>query len=334
MKAAIWTKYGPPEVLQVQEVDKPVPKPNEILIKIRASTVTAGDTEARALKFPFWLSLPMRMFIGVRKPFRVRTLGMELAGEVEAVGKDVTAFKPGDAVFGTSGFTFGGNAEYLCLPEASEDSLLLHKPEAISFEEAAAAPNGGLEALHFLRAGGIEAGQQVCINGAGGSIGTAAVQLAKFFGAEVTAVDRGEKLDMLRQIGADHVIDFTRADYSRGERKYDIVMDVPLGTSFSKGIRALKPDGRLMVANPRLWKFLRALWVRRTTNKQVHFAFASRTRDDLQFIAERMLAGDLKTVIGKSFPLDQIVEAHRYAESGQKLGNVVITVSHAESKDS
>jgi NADPH:quinone reductase-like Zn-dependent oxidoreductase len=226
MKAVIWTAYGPPEVLQLQEIEKPAPRDNEVLIKVHAATVTAGDCEMRSLKFPLFLSLPMRLFAGPLRPTRVRIIGQELAGEVEAAGKEVTRFKPGDQVFGALGFGKGAYAEYICLPEEAEDDVLAIKPANLTYEEAAALPVGGMEALHYLRQGKIQPGHKVLINGAGGSIGTMGVQLAKHHGAEVTGVDSTAKLDMLRSLGADHVMDYTQEDLTKAGRKYDVVFDV------------------------------------------------------------------------------------------------------------
>lgn len=326
MKKIIWTRYGPPEVLELREVEKPTPQDDEILIKVRASSVTLGDTEARTLNFAWWLSLMMRLYVGVFKPLRMNSLGQELAGDVEAVGKDVTRFKPGDAVFGTTGFNFGAYAEYVCLREDSEAGVVALKPSNMSYEEAAAVPTGGLEALHFLRKGEIKSGEHLLINGGGGSIGTFTLQLAKHYGAEVTAVDKPEKFDMLRALGADHVIDYTREDFSRSDTKYDLVLDVVGKNSFSRCIRALKPDGRYLLANPRLSAFVRGAWISSRSDKKVIATPAGRESEDLLSLVELIEAGKLKTVIDRSYPLEQTAEAHRYVETGQKKGNVIITI--------
>ena len=328
MKAIVWTKYGPPDVLQLQEVEKPVPKDNEVRIKVFATTVTAGDCEARGLKFPIWLSLPMRLYIGLRKPSRRVILGQELAGEIESVGVGVKRFKAGDQVFGSTGFYFGGYAEYNCLPAETEDGVLAIKPANMTYEEAAAVPTGGLEALHFLRKGNIQSGDKVLINGAGGSIGTFAVQLAKHFGAEVTGVDSTGKLDMLRSIGADHVIDYTREDFRKSGESYDVILDVVGVRSFSRSIRSLKKDGRYLLANPRLSSMLRGQFISRQSGKKVIFEMADRKIENLTTLKELVEAGAIKTVIDRTYPLEQTAEAHRYVETGHKKGNVVITVEH------
>jgi 2-desacetyl-2-hydroxyethyl bacteriochlorophyllide A dehydrogenase len=328
MKAIVWTKYGPPDGLQLQEVEKPTPRDNEILIRIHAATVTAGDCEARSLKFPIWLGLPMRIYVGLRRPKRIKILGQELAGEVEAVGQDVKLFEKGDQVFGTTGFGFGAYAEYICRPEKPEEGVLAIKPANMTFEEAAAVPTGGLEALHFLRKGNIQSGQKVLINGAGGSIGTFAIQLAKHFGAEVTGVDSTGKLDMLRSLGADQVIDYTQEDFTKSGETYDVIFDVVGKSPFSRSIRTLKQNGRYLLANPKLSQMVRGQWISTRSSKQVISATASQKTEDLMFLRELIETGKLKSVIDRRYPLEQIAEAHRYVETGQKMGNVVITVEH------
>jgi len=330
MKAIVWTKYGPPDVLQLQEVEKPAPKDNEVLIRIHATTVTAGDCELRSLKFPLFLSLPMRMYVGLVRPTRVRIMGTELAGEIEAVGKDVKSFKAGDQVFGSAGFGMGANAEYICLPEEPGEmgGGVAIKPANMTYEEAATVPFGGRDALHFLRKGNVQSGQKLLINGAGGSIGTFAVQLAKYFGAEVTAVDSAGKLDMLRSIGAVHVIDYTKEDFTRSRETYDVVFDVVGKSSFSRSLGSLKENGFYLLGNPGLSHMVRGPWTSRRSSKKVVFETASPTIEDLLFLRELIEAGEIRTVIDRRYPLQQIAEAHRYVETGQKRGNVVITVGH------
>jgi NADPH:quinone reductase-like Zn-dependent oxidoreductase len=327
MKAIVWTKYGPPDVLQLKEVEKPTPKDNEVLIRIYATTVTAGDCEQRSLKLPIWHALPMRAYVGLNRPKRITILGMELAGEIESVGKDVKLFREGDQVFAATGFAgMGACAEYICLPEEPEEGALASKPANMTYEEAAAVPVGGLEALHFLRQGNIQRGQKVLINGAGGTIGTFAVQLAKYFGAEVTGVDSTGKLDMLRSIGADQVIDYTQEDFTKSGESYDFILDVVSKSPFSGSIRSLKQNGCYLIANPGLSQMVRGRWTSMTSSKKVIFGAAYPKTEDLLFLKELIESGKLKSVIDRRYPLEQTAEAHRYVETGHKKGNVVITV--------
>jgi NADPH:quinone reductase-like Zn-dependent oxidoreductase len=329
MKAIVWTEYGPPDVLQLKEVEKPAPKDNEVLIRIYATTVTAGDCEQRSLKLPIWHRLPMRVYVGLKRPERITILGMDLAGEIESVGKDVKLFQEGDQVFAATGFVgMGAYAEYICLPEEPEEGALAIKPANMTYEEAAAVPNGGLEALCFLRQGNIQSGQKVLINGAGGTIGTFAVQLAKYFGAKVTAVDSTGKLDMLRSIGADQVIDYTQEDFTKSGESYDFILDVVSKSSFSGSIRSLKQNGRYLIANPGLSQMVRGRWTLMTSSKKVIFGAAYPKTEDLIFLRELIEAGKIKSVIDRRYPLEQTAEAHRYVEKGGKKGNVVITVEH------
>ncbi|MGD9345717.1 MAG: NAD(P)-dependent alcohol dehydrogenase [Candidatus Aminicenantes bacterium] len=321
MKAIVWTKYGPPDVLQLKEVKKPIPKDNEVLIKVYAATVTAGDCEARAFKFPILFWLPLRITFGLIRP-RIITLGQELAGVIEAVGKNVERFSAGDQVFASTGPGFGAYAEYKCLP--AEYAVAI-KPVNMTFEEAATVPIG-LDSLHFIRKANIRSGEKVLINGAGGSIGTFAVQLAKHYGAEVTGVDKGEKLDVIRSIGADYVIDYTKEDFTRRGETYDVIFDVVGGSSFLRCIRSLNKNGRYLLANPRMLLMVRGLWTSLTSSKKVITGLANYKAKDLLFLKELIEAGKLKAVIDKSYALEETAEAHRYVDTGQKKGNVVVTV--------
>ena len=327
MKAIVWTKYGPPDGLQLREIEKPNPKDNEVLIRIVATTVTAGDCEIRSLNIPILLRLPMRIYMGFRKP-RDIILGQELAGEVDSVGKDVKLFKKGDQVFATTGFGFGAYAEYICLPEKSAMGVLATKPANMTYEEAAAVPTGGLEALHFLRKANIHSGQKVLIIGAGGSIGTFAVQLARYFGAEVTGVDSAGKLDILRSIGADHVIDYTQKDFTKNSETYDVIFDVMGKSSFSGSVRSLKQNGRYLLGNAGLTQIVQRWWISWRSSKKVIIGAAIQKTEDLVFLKELIEAGKIKSVIDRRYPLEQIAEAHKYVEAGHKKGNVVITIDH------
>jgi NADPH:quinone reductase-like Zn-dependent oxidoreductase len=322
MKAIVWTQYGPPDVLQLQEVEKPTPKDNEVLIKVHAATVTIGDCELRSMKGPILLSLIFRIYVGLIKPKRVTILGQELAGEIEAVGKAVTKFKKGDQIFAPCLLHLGAYAEYKCLPE----SYPVLKPASMTYEEAATIPTGGINGLDFLRVANVQSGEKVLINGAGGSIGTYAVQIAKLFGAEVTCVDSEEKLDMLRSIGADHVIDYTKEDFTKSGETYDVIIDVIGKSSFSRSVRSLKPNGRYVLGNPSLSSRIRARWTPMTLGKKVIVALAHHKAEYYTFLEELMEAGKLKSIIDRRYPLEQTAEAHRYVDQGHKKGNVVITV--------
>jgi NADPH:quinone reductase-like Zn-dependent oxidoreductase len=322
MRAIVCPRYGPPDVLQLKEVGKPTPKDNEVLVKVHAATVTTGDCEFRGLNLPLTWQLMVRIGFGFRRP-RKKILGQELAGEIESVGNRVRRYKKGDPVFAATGFRLGAWAEYTCLPEKG---LIATKPANMSYEEAAAIPVGGLHALHLLSKAKIQSGHKILIIGAGGTVGTIAVQLAKSFGAEVTSVDTAGKLDVLRSIGADHVIDYTREDFTKNGETYDVVFDVVGKSSFSACVRSLNEKGFYLLGNPGLSQQVRGLWTYVTSNKKVVGGMVAYGAEDLVFLKELAEAGKIRSVIDRRYPLEQIVEANRYVESGQKTGNVVITV--------
>lgn len=325
MKAIVFTRYGSPDVLQLQQVAKPVLKDNEILIKVHATTVTMGDCEIRSSSFPLWLWPLIRLWIGVFKP-RKKVLGQEVAGEVEAVGSAVKLFKTGDAVFASVGMQLGAYAEYVVLPEDVEEGILALKPDAMSYAEAAALSVGGLIAYDFLSKANIQRGEKVLINGAGGSIGTYAVQIAKAFGAEVTSVDSAEKLAMLQAIGSDHVMDYRQVDFTKKGQTYDVIFDVVGKVSFSRALKSLNPNGTYLIGNPALSHILRAGWVSRKGEKKVVVASTGIPPEAITALKGLIEAGKVKTVIDRSYPLEEIADAHRYVETGRKQGNVVVTV--------
>ena len=330
MKAIVWTKYGSPDGLQLKEVENPVPKDDQILIKIHATSITAGDCEMRRLELPLGLSFPVRIYAGLLRPKRITILGQELAGEVEEVGKNVKSYKVGDQIFGTTGFGFGAYAEYICLPEKPDDAqgVLAIKPTSSTYEEAAAVPTAAFEALHFLRKADIQPGKKVLIVGAGGSIGTFAIQLAKHFGAEVTGVDSTEKMDMLRSIGANQAIDYTKEDYTKNGETYDLIIDVVGRRSVPRRLKLLKPDGYYFLAHAGLSHILLSLWTSMTSSKKFKIESASQRKEDLLYIKELIEDGKLRSIIDRSYMLEQVPEAHRYVDKGHKKGNVVITVEH------
>ena len=326
MRAIVCTAYGPPEVLQLRDVPKPVPKDDEVLVRIRATTVGAADCEIRRFDFASWIWLPIRLAFGISAP-RQPVLGQELAGDVEAVGSAVTSVKPSDRVFATTGVGLGAHAEYICLREHPKTGAMTTMPTSLGYAEAAAVPYGGGEALGFLRKANLRSGQRVLVNGAGGSFGTFAVQLAKDLGAHVTAVDATPKLPMLRSLGADRVVDYAQEDVTTGGETYDVIFDIVRGTPSGRMVRMLTANGCLLMANPGFLQIVRAKWAAKGTGKRVSIAGSGMTSEDLVHLRTLVEAGRLRAVIDRQFPLEQMVEAHRYAESGQKQGNVVVIVA-------
>ena len=332
MKAIVCTAYGDPDVLKLEEVEKPRPKDGEVLVRIHATTVSRADCEIRRFEFPAWIWLPIRLAFGVVRP-RVRILGQEFAGEVESLGDGATSFAPGDRVYGTTGIGLGAYAEYVRAGGRRAGSVVAPMPAAMSYAEAAAVPYGASEALRFLRKAGIGAGQRILIIGAGGSFGTYAVQLAKQAGAEVVAVDSTGKLEMLREIGADQVIDYTERDFTDDAGTFDVVFDVVCRAPFGRVVRLLRPRGRYVLANPRTSHFIRGLWTSLTGDKKVIFSSGTGTGEHLRAVTDLIEAGELRPVIDRQYPFEQMAEAHRYAETEQKKGNIVIVVGREQSSD-
>ena len=325
MRASVLTKFGPPDAFQIKEIEKPYPKDEQVLIRIRATTVTAADCQLRSLNFPFWFGIPVRIWLGSRMPNLI--LGQELAGQVEAVGKAVNRFRPGDQVFGTAGLGLGTYAEYICLPEIPKAGLLGPKPANLTYEQAAALAIGGMEAVYFLRKANIQRGERVLIIGAGGSIGTIAVQLAKYLGAKVTGVDSAGKLDLLRSLGADDVIDYVREDFTKRGETYDVIFDVIGKSPFSGSVRSLGQNGRYLLGNPGLAHMVRGQWTPPANSQKVVFREASQSTEDMVYLKELVEAGQINTVIDRGYPLEQLADAHRYVDTGQKRGNVVVTIA-------
>ena len=327
MKAILHTQYGPPDLLQFKEVDKPVPMDNEVLIKIHATTVSTGDCNLRNFTFVTTSMRPIaKLMFGIGKPWKERVLGTELAGEVEGTGKDVRKFKVGDRVVASTGMAGGGHAQYACL---REKGALVIKPDSLSWEEAVAIPFGANTALYFLRdLGKIQAGQELLIIGASGSIGSAGVQLAKHFGARVTAVCSGANVEMVKSIGADKVIDYRKEDFTKNGKTYDLIFDIVGATTFDRCRKSLKPRGVFLQNIMGLADVVRVLWTSIAGRKKIKSGVAMENLERMNFTVELATAGKLKAVIDRSYPLERIAEAFKYVEQGHKKGNVVITVEH------
>ena len=320
MKAITYHRYGTPEVLQIEQLDKPTPNDDEVLIKTHATTVTSGDWRARSLEVPRGLGLVARLIFGVFKP-RQPILGSELAGVVEAVSRNVTQFKVGDRVFVFTGARLGCYVEYKCMP-ANDNVVLI--PDTFSFAEAAALSFGGTTVLDFFRKGKLKKGERVLINGASGCVGTTAIQLAKHMGAHVTGVSSGKNAELVESLGADEVIDYTKRDFSELGQKYDVVIDTVGTAPYFKSKKVLNPDGRLLLVMGGLSDMLRAPIVALTSKRRIVAGAAAERLDDMQQLAQLADAGKLKPVIDRQFAPEQIVEAHHYVDSGRKTGNVII----------
>jgi NADPH:quinone reductase-like Zn-dependent oxidoreductase len=324
MKAIVHTKYGPPDELQLMEVEKPFPGDNEVLIKIHATTVTTTDCNARNFTFvPKSFMFFARVMFGFKKP-KINILGIDLAGEIEAIGKDVKLFKVGDQVFGSPGTKFGGHAEYCCVPE---NGALAIKPPDMRWEEAASLSLAGNTGLFFIRdLAKIQAGQKILIHGASGAIGTYAIQLAKYYGADVTGVCSGKNEEMVKSLGADKVIDYTKEDFAKSNERYDFVFDVVGKTTFSQSKGILKPKGIYLENMAEMKDFLKMLWTAITGGKKIKGGVSTERAENLNFFIKLIESGKLKPVIDRSYPLERTAEAFQYVEQGHKKGNVIITI--------
>jgi NADPH:quinone reductase-like Zn-dependent oxidoreductase len=332
MKAIVYEEYGPPDVLQLKEIEKPTPKDNEILIRVYATTVNYGDIVARDFRhitprkfnMPFLFWLPARVFFGLRTP-KINILGSEFAGEIEATGRDVKRFKKGDQVFSYRGQNMGAYTEYLCMPE---NGVVTIKPANMTYEEAATVPSGGMTALHILREVHIQSGQRILINGASGGIGSHAVQLAKHFGAEVTGICGTPRVEFVKSLGADTVIDYTKEDFTQNGEKYDLIFDILGKSSFSQCKHSLTHNGRYVLASFKMKQLLQMVWTKIQGSKKVMCVLSPQSTEDLISLKELIEAGKIKAVIDRRYPLEQAAEAHRYVEQGHKKGHVVITLEH------
>lgn len=318
MKAIVCTKYGAPEFLQMKEVEKPSPKDNEILIKIHASSVSSGDSRMRRAD-PFII----RLIFGFKRP-RKPILGVVFAGEIEAIGTSVSNYKIGDQVFGSSGMNFGAHAEYVSVPE---DAVLALKPNNMTYEEAASIPFGATASMHFLRIANIQQGQKVLIYGASGALGTMAVQLAKNYGAEITAVCSTANIELMKSLGADHVIDYTQEDFTRNGKKYDVVFDTIGKSSLRKALKSLSDNGHLLLASAGIGTMIGGSIKSMFIKKKIVSGVIKETVKDMNFFKQLIEKGSLKAVIDRTYPLEKIAEAHAYVDKGHKKGNVIIAMN-------
>jgi len=323
MKAAVWARYGAPEALEVREIDAPVPGDSDILVEVGASSVTAGDTELRRSRAMGVLTIPLRLAIGITKPRGTRVPGQELAGEVARVGSGVTRFRVGDRVCAHSGFRFGGNAQYATVPERG---MVVRISDQVGYEEATTLPTAGLYGLYFTRQADIRPGMSVLVNGGAGSIGTYTIQMALSAGARVDAVDRGDKAPFLAELGVSEVVDFRSEDFTERTNSYDVILDLIDKSSFRAASRALRPGGTYLHSNISPLAALRRMFFKATEGRHSSFVSGSNDVGDLEQLAAELAGGRLRSVIDRTFHLDEIVEAHRYAESGNKQGHVVISV--------
>ncbi|MEX0300215.1 MAG: NAD(P)-dependent alcohol dehydrogenase [Kordiimonas sp.] len=322
MKAMVYERYGPPEVLELKDVPKPTPKDDEVLIKVHAAAVTMGDCELRSGKMDSLLWIIIRIMFGFFKP-KYRILGQELAGDVEAVGAEVKRFRAGDKVFACTDQKMGADAEYISL---SLDRAIAKKPEKLSYAEAASSPVGWTNALHFLKLAKLKKGESVLVVGGSGLIGIYAIQLARYMGAEVTAVGNHKSLELMKKLGATHVIDYEQENYWQNGETYDVVFEAVGKSPFGKALKTTAKNGRLIIANPQINQLLRVAPINKLTSKRVIWQFASDTSEDLEYLCELIEAGEIQTVIDKHYKLEELIEAHKYIETGLKTGGVILDV--------
>ncbi|XOV90450.1 MAG: NAD(P)-dependent alcohol dehydrogenase [Pseudomonadota bacterium] len=326
MKAITYYRYGPPDVLGIEEIEAPQPNPDEVLIRVQAAEVTKSDCEMRSFRYAVkWFWLPLRLYLGLRAPRRP-VLGGYFAGEIVAVGRDVNEFAPGDPILGSAGLRLGAHAEYMTLPASY---TLVAKPPSMDFETAAAMSLGGLNALHFLRSMKVKAGDRVLINGAGGSIGAWAIQIAKAMGAEVTAVDKPAKEQALRGFGADHFIDYTRTSFVANGETYDAIFDMVPNSSYSGCMQRLAPGGHYCTGNPTLFRMLRCGLTNLFTSRTATFSFAGETREELQTLVTLFETGQIRSIVDTVYPMDKVVEAHQRVENEERSGAIVISFNRS-----